>query len=143
MARTSTTKKSRSQQSSENQETVAAEAKPIKKVEAAMAAIHEGIESPQSAVAYIAKRFGIEMKAQHFSTIKCQWKKKLEEIEGAEAAGVTPKSTGAIEGYLAPPPTRSKRSTGEPDLIDAMETLKTLIAELGTDKVKRIVELLG
>jgi hypothetical protein len=117
----------------------------MKKVDAAKAAIGEGIDSPQSAVAYIAKRYGIDIKPQHFSAIKSQLKKKLEEAQSAmesETSATTPRRTGTIEGYLAPPP-RPQRTPGEPDLLDAMETLKTLIAELGTDKVKRIVELLG
>ncbi|SIO29397.1 hypothetical protein SAMN05444166_3559 [Singulisphaera sp. GP187] len=114
----------------------------MKKVDAAKAAISEGIESPLSAVAYIAQRYGIDIKPQHFSAIKSQLKKKLEEAEAAEESGTTSKRTRAIEGYLSAPPT-SRPATGDPDLLDAMETIKTLIADLGTDKVKRIVDLLG
>ena len=144
MARTNTTKTSRqySKRKGENQETPGQEAKPLKKVDAAKAAISEGIESPQSAVAYIAKRYGIDIKPQHFSAIKSQLKKKLEEAQSAVESGLKPKATGAVGGYPAPPP-RPRQATGEPDLLEAMETIKTLIAELGTDKVKRIVDLLG
>lgn len=141
MARTNPPKASRqnSKRQGENQETPGQDAKPIKKVDAAKAAINVGIESPQNAVAYIAKHYGIEMKPQHFSAIKSQLKKKLEEAQAAEESGLMPR---VIEGYLAPPP-KPRQTPGEPDLLDAVETIKTLIAELGTDKVKRIVELLG
>ena len=48
----------------------------------------------------------------------------------------------AVEGYLSAPP--KQRGTGaEPDLLDAMEAMKPLVASLGADKVKRIVDLLG
>ena len=49
-------------------------------------------------------------------------------------------NSGAVEGYLAP----SKiDAIGDGDLLDALEKMKPLVASLGPDKVKRIVDLLG
>lgn len=47
----------------------------------------------------------------------------------------------AVEGYLAPPPQHP--ASGETDLLDAMEAMKPLVASLGKEQVKRIVDLLG
>jgi hypothetical protein len=58
--------------------------------------------------------------------------------------GRTPRAapSQAVEGYLAPPP-KPRGSGGEPDILEAMEAMKPLVASLGADKVKRIVDLLG
>ncbi|WP_406698802.1 thioesterase [Singulisphaera sp. Ch08] len=142
MTRSNSAKASRShsRRESDSQENLGKDTKPIKKIDAAKAAIHEGFDSPQRAVAYIAKRYGIEIDPQHFSSIKSQLKKKLEATQSEMETGS--KASGAVEGYLAPPPS-PRPATGEPDLLDAMQSIKTLIAELGADKVKRIVDLLG
>ena len=52
----------------------AAKAEIVSKADAARAALKEGIEGPQEAVAFIRKRFGIEMAPQHFSAVKSQIK---------------------------------------------------------------------
>ena len=83
--------------------------------------------------------FGIEMSKPHFSAVKSQLKKR----EGGGAApkgrpGRKPKA--AVEGYLAPP---KVVPTGEGDLLEALEAMKPLVARLGVEKVKRIVDLLG
>ena len=72
-------------------------AKRIKKIDAAKAALKEGIEVPQAAVAYIAKRYGIEMHPQHFSSVKCLLKKQ----EQLESAVNSPDAT-AMNGPVAP-----------------------------------------
>jgi hypothetical protein len=113
--------------------------KAVSKSAAAREAIAQGIESPEDAVAFIKKRFGIDMSKPHFSAVKSSLKKR-------EAGGVAPKGRpgrkpkAAVEGYLAPP---KVVPTGEGDLLDALEVMKPLIASLGVEKVKRIVELLG
>jgi len=121
-----------------------ARGKTISKADAARAAIRQGIESPQEASAYIMQQFGIDMAPQHFSAVKSQLRKKERE---AESAG-QPSAPGrrgrrsTIENYLSSPP-RQPSSGVEADLLDAMEAIKPLVAHLGADKVKRIVELLG
>jgi hypothetical protein len=144
MARTNSAKTSPKHRKPEDegQDTPSHVEKPVKKVDAAKAALNEGIESPQLAVAYIAKRFGIELDPQHFSSIKSQLKKKQGLAEPAAKRGPKPKDAAAVEGYPAPPP-KPQPATGEPDLLAAMETMKPLIAALGAEKVKRIVDLLG
>jgi hypothetical protein len=144
MARTNSAKASPKNRKPEEggQETPSPVAKPVKKVDAAKAALNAGIDSPQLAVAYIAQHYGIELLPQHFSAIKSQLKKKQGLAEPAAKRGPKPKGAAAVEGYLAPPPTLQP-VTGEPDLLAAMETMKPLIAALGAEKVKRIVDLLG
>jgi hypothetical protein len=51
---------------------------------------------------------------------------------------VRPQPAG--EGYLAPPKIEAK---GDVDLIEALEAMKPLVASLGAEKVKRLVDLLG
>jgi hypothetical protein len=107
------------------------------KSEAARKAIVAGYEKPVDAVAYIKRTFGIDMNPQHFSAIKSNYKKK----HAGAKAGAPRKRAPLVEGYLAPPPAQS--SGGQPDLIESLETLKPMIASLGADTVKRLVDLLG
>jgi hypothetical protein len=113
----------------------------VSKSAAAREAIAQGIDSPEDAVAFIKQRFGIEMSKPHFSAVKSQLKKR--EAAGGSAApkgrrGRKPKA--AVEGYLAPP---KVVPTGEGDLLEALEAMKPLVASLGAEKVKRIVDLLA
>jgi hypothetical protein len=111
----------------------------VSKSAAAREAIAQGIDSPEDAVAFIKQRFGIEMSKPHFSAVKSQLKKR-------EASGAAPKASrgrkpkAAVEGYLAPP---KVVPTGEGDLLEALEAMKPLVASLGAEKVKRIVDLLA
>jgi hypothetical protein len=89
-------------------------------------------------VAFIRKRFGIEMGPQHFSAVKSQFKRQGGPPRGKR--GRKPKQ--AVEGYLAPPP-RQRQVDGETGLLSAMEAMKPLVESLGVEKVKRIAELLG
>jgi hypothetical protein len=57
-----------------NEPKAAAKAEIVSKADAARVALREGIEGPQEAVAFIRKRFGIEMAPQHFSAVKSQIK---------------------------------------------------------------------
>ena len=105
-------------------------------------ALDEGIEGPQAAVAFIKKRFGIEMNPQYFSAVKSQFKKKAGEAPEGKP-GREPKAVPgqAVEGY--PPPSPKQPAAGDGDLLDAMAAMKPLIASLGADKVKKIVDLLS
>jgi hypothetical protein len=116
----------------------------ISKSEAARRAIAAGLDSPEEATDFIRKRFGIEMSKPHFSAVKSQMKKK----EG----GAKPKrgrksktwqsqpDAPPIEHYFTPSP---KTGDSSDDLLEAMEAMKPLVASLGAEKVKRIVDLLG
>ncbi len=113
----------------------------VSKSAAAREAIAQGIDSPEDAVAFIKQRFGIEMSKPHFSAVKSQLKKREASDGGAAPKarrGRKPKA--AVEGYLAPP---KVVPTGEGDLLEALEAMKPLVASLGADKVKRIVDLLA
>ena len=110
----------------------------IAKNEAARQAIAAGLESPEEATEFIRKKFGIEMSKPHFSAVKSQLKKREGGAKPKGRSGRKPKAT--VEGYLAPPP--KVVPTREGDLLDAMEAMKPLIASLGPEKVKRIVDLL-
>jgi hypothetical protein len=113
------------------------------KSEAVRRALADGYEGPKEGAAYILEEFGIEIAPQHFSSVKSQFKKH--EIDGATTDTPARKSKAgsqAVEGYLAPPP-KQRASGGKPDLLEAMEAMKPLVASLGADTVKRIVDLLG
>jgi hypothetical protein len=108
----------------------------VSKSQAAREALAAGLEGPQDAIAFIKKKFGIDMRPEHFSAVKAQEKKK---------SGITPLKRGprpkaAAEGYLALP---KIVPTGEGDLLDALKAMKPLIAQYGPEKVKEMVDLLG
>ena len=106
----------------------------VTKSEAARVAIREGYDTPKKAVAFIKNRFGLDMNPQHFSAVKSIEAKKsgLTRKRGRKPAGDSPSwSSPAI------PP------NGSADLLEAIQTVKTLVASLGADKVKRIVDLLA
>jgi len=113
------------------------------KSKAARAAVDAGYEKPVAAVAYIKRQFGIDMKPQHFSSIKSNYRKAQVEAKSVEAASAPAPgrkvATPAVEGFIAPPPRRSDGG----DLLDTLEALKPLIARHGADKLKRMVDLLG
>ena len=113
--------------SSEGPEAEASDARraTITKAAAIRAALKAGIDSPTEGEKYIRDRFGIEVSRTHFSAYKSQEKAK---------------SSGAVDGYLAPP---MIEPIGDGDLLDALEKMKPLVASLGADRVKRIVDLLG
>lgn len=122
--------------------------KAISKAAAVRDALEQGEDGPEDGVAYIKKIHGIEMTRQSFSSYKAQEKARQAKKSGkpapaAEAKpGRKPKAASpAAEGYLAPPP--KPTPAGGSDLLDAMEAMKPLVASLGKEQVKRIVDLLG
>jgi hypothetical protein len=113
------------------------------KSDAVRQALAAGFEGPMEGTAYIRKEFGIEIAPQHFSSVKSQLKKRNDIAATKGKVQAKPKAASqAIEGYLAPPP-KPHSSGSKPDLLDAIEAMKPLVASLGADKVKRIVDLLG
>ncbi len=109
----------------------------ITKVGAVRAALEEGSGLPEQGVAFIKSRFGLDITRQHFSAIKSQLKKR----EGAprmSRPGRKPRRPAAVRSTA--PPVRF--ANGEAGLLEALEVIKPLVAQLGADKVKRLVELL-
>lgn len=109
--------------------------KTISKVEAVRRALEGGFESPDSGTDYIRDAFGIEVTKQHFSATKSQLKSKAGAVPKAKP-GRKPRATS---DFTAPPPPIEDGS----ELLDAMEAMKPLVASLGKEQVKRIVDLLG
>ena len=102
--------------------------RPRSKAGAARATLAEGITVPKQASAHIKKKYGIDISPQQFSAEKSRLKHR----------GGLP---GLGEGFLAAPPRQDAQ--GDAHLLEAMEVIKPLIAQLGPDKVKRMVDLLG
>jgi hypothetical protein len=120
----------------------AAGGKAMSKAEAIRRALAAGFEGPQEGTAYIRKEFGIEVAPQHFSATKSQLKSREGSKKPKGKPGRKPKAASqGVEGYLAPP--QKPEPIGGSDLLDAMEVMKPLVASLGKEQVKRIVDLLG
>jgi len=115
----------------------------LSKADAIHRALAVGHEGPQEGTAYIRGEFGIEVAPQHFSAKKSHIKDK-EGSKGLKGRpGRKPKAAAsqAVEGYLVPPP--KPAPAGGSELLHAMEALKPLVASLGKEQVKRIVDLRG
>lgn len=117
-------------------------AKPMTKARAARDALEQGYEGPQEAVAFILREYGIEMLPQHFSAVKSQLRKK-ERLAGDGPPA--PARRGRRPAAETPTPAPSRRPNGgeDFDVLDAMEAIKPLVEQLGAERVKRIVDLLG
>jgi hypothetical protein len=111
--------------------------KAVSKAEAVRAAIDAGMETPDEGIAFVKTHYGLEITKPHFSAVKSDYKKRSSAPPGRPGR----KPRAAVEGYLAPPPRPA--TDDAPDLLAAMEAIKPLVASLGPDRVKRIVDLLG
>jgi hypothetical protein len=107
------------------------------KADVCRAALAEGIDTTEDAVAFAKSRFGMDIKSTDFSLYKSKAKKK----EEAPAAKRGRKPKAAVEGYLAPPP--KQVPSGEGDMLDALTVMKPLVAEFGAEKIKKMADLLG
>lgn len=104
----------------------------MSKADAIRAALRAGVESPTAASNYIREQFGIDVSKTHFSAFK-SLAKRAEKVDACDACG-------AVEACPGPP---RIEAISDGDLIAALEVMKPLVASLGADKVKRIVDLLG
>jgi hypothetical protein len=93
-------------------------------------------------VKYIKATFGLDMDPQYFSAIKSRLKGKEVAPKKVEQAKRGRKPKAAAPVAAAPPP-KQPANGSQLDLIESLEALKTLVAQLGSDKVKRLVDLLG
>ncbi len=109
----------------------------ITKSEAVRRAIAAGAEQPADGVPFIKTHFGLDISPTHFSAVKAGDKRKGE----SRARPGRQSRPLAVEGYLAPPAQPARN--GEGDLLAAIEAIKPLVASLGADKVKRLVDVLA
>jgi hypothetical protein len=105
----------------------------ITKSEAVRRALAAGHQMPVEAVTYILAEFGIEVRPQYFSNVKLEMAKGAPKPRG----GVAPQSSPTIAEEQSAP-----RPRAGADLLEAIETLKPLVAEMGVENTKRIVDLL-
>ncbi len=117
----------------------------VSQTDAARAALDAGYEKPAEAVKYIMDTFGIEMNPQYFSAIKTRTRGSAGEAKKAEPAkrGRKPKAAAPVAVKAPAPAKATPAANGESDLLESLETLKPLIASMGAEKVKRLVDLLG
>jgi hypothetical protein len=122
-----------------------ASGKAISGAEAVRQAMADGLDRPGDIADFVSKRFGLSLSKPLVSSYKSQEKarqaRKRGRTKASEPANRPRPKAPLVEGYLAPPPRPA--ANGETDLLDAMEAMKALVANLGVEKVKRIAELLG
>jgi hypothetical protein len=107
----------------------------ITKAQAVRDALADGLDGLDDIVNFAKTRYGLEITKQQASIYKSK-----EKMKGAASPQPGRKPKAAVEGNLAPPKAKSR---DEADLIDALETLKPLIAQFGVEKVKRLVDVIG
>lgn len=107
----------------------------ITKTQAVRNALADGLEKIDEIIEFAKTRHGLDISRQQASIYKSK-----EKMKGATGAKRGPKPKAAVDGYLAPPKIEAK---GDGDLLDALEALKPLIASLGADKVRRLVDVLA
>ena len=107
-------------------------------------AVAAGHEKPSSGVPYIKTHFGVDIDPKYYSVAKSHLKKREAKSSSApEPTKRGPKPKVNPPTAAPPAPSSKAASNGEPDLIESLETLKPLIAAMGAEKVKRLVDLLG
>jgi hypothetical protein len=114
-----------------------APAEKISKADAVRAAMAEGNDTPEEGVAFISKRFGVEVTRQQFSSYKSQEKARQQKKGGQEENGQQGKR--AVEAPVAevvPAP-----RNGTPDVAESIQAIKSLVDTLGVDQVKQIAEI--
>ena len=123
----------------------AAEASPqakeiIKKADAVRAALAEGIDSPDEGIAFIRKRYGIEMGKQMWSSYKSQEKTRQAKAAGGEKPrlGRPPLRQLSSESPASTPP-----QGHAPNVVQSIESIKDLVDTLGVEQVVAIAKLFG
>ena len=95
----------------------------------------DGIDTPDEGIAYILKKFAIEMGKPMWSSYRSQEKARLAKKGGAEAAkpGRKPGAPAAVTPAPLP--------NGSVGLAIQVEAIKTLVDQLGVDQVVSIARL--
>ena len=108
---------------------------PMKKVDAVRAAIAEGHEKPADGVAFVKKKYGIELTNQQFSNSKFH----LAKAGGSENHGspAAPKSAPKAKVSSAAP-SRNDHGSSAAELARAV---KTLVEAHGVDAVKGMADV--
>ena len=119
--------------SGEAEESSTTPKKSITKAGAARVALAEGILAPKEASHYILQKFGITISPQQFSAEKSRFKHRSGDSH----------TVGQFTSSSYLPGVASRSPIGEADLLQALEAMKPLIDQLGVEKVKRMVDLLG
>lgn len=107
----------------------------LSKAQAVRNAIDEGLEELDDIENFVKSRYGLEIPRQMLSSYKSQIKSKM--VSGKAVRGRKPRSVSEAA------PARRSSKGDEAGLLEALEALKPLVASLGGDKVKRLVDLLG
>jgi hypothetical protein len=112
----------------------------VSKADAVRAALAEGVDTPDEGIAFIQKRFGIEMDKPTWSSYK-----SAEKTRKAKAAGGDPPRVGRPPVH--PPSVESPASTpphgSAPNVAQSIEAIKDLVDTLGVEQVVAIAKLFG
>jgi hypothetical protein len=111
----------------------------VSKADMVRAALADGMETPTDGLGFIKSKYGVDFPRPMWSSYKAQLRAQ-EQKKALKRGKPGRKPKAAVEGYIAPPKIEVK---GDGDLIDALEAMKPLVASLGAEKVKRLVDLLG
>jgi hypothetical protein len=111
----------------------------VSKADMVRAAVAEGMESPADGVAFIKAKYGIDLPKPMWSSYRAQQKARDGKSAPAEKRGRKPKV--AVDGQVAPAP--KVEAKGDGNLLDALKTMKPLIAQYGVAKIKEMADLLG
>src|SRR5947208_7612225 len=111
-------------------EATATEAAPkISKADAVRAAVAEGIDTPEEGVAFILKKFGIEMGKPMWSSYRSQEKARAKKAGGGQPAAKRGRKPRAA---AAPAPVPS--GNGPAGLSIQVEAIKSLVDTLGVEQ---------
>ena len=111
--------------------------RPTSKAAAARAALTAGVTVPKQASVWIKRKFGIDISPQQFSAEKCRLKQRSGDPNSSSLFAF---SQGNRDGHYG---TNQRTPISKDDLLEALEVMKPLIEQLGAEKVKRMVDLLG
>ncbi|HEX4611053.1 MAG TPA: hypothetical protein VH092_22875 [Urbifossiella sp.] len=123
-------------------ETDSATATKVSKADAVRAALADGVDTPDEGVAYILKKFGIEMGKPMWSSYRSQEKARLAKKAAGGAPGRrgrTPRVDSAPVGAPFPVPALN----GSIGLAGSVGAIKELVDHLGVDQVVSIAKLFG
>lgn len=121
----------------------AADATPketVSKADAVRAALAEGIDSPDDGVAFLKKRFGIEIDKPTWSSYKSAEKTRQAKAAGGEKPklGRPPLHQPSVESPMSTSPQGKA-----PNVVQSLESIKDLVETLGVEQVVAIAKLFG
>jgi hypothetical protein len=99
------------------------------KADAVRAALAEGVEAPDEAIAFIKSRFGIEISKPHYSSYKSQLKAKA---ASQSRVNKVPRAPAASTPAVA------KDDVG---IVADLAAMKRLVEKLGVEQVKQMAGL--